>query len=85
MTSCWSPARCGTWVTTRWRRATPGASICSAGPTKLRSALGARPHTAAAAATLAAARPTGTEAGQLREAARITATELHPRWLLGAL
>jgi hypothetical protein len=52
---------------------------------QLRAALGARPHTAAAAATLAAALPAGAEAGQLREAARITATELQLTWLLGSL
>jgi hypothetical protein len=52
---------------------------------QLRAALGARPHTAAAAATLAAALPPGAEAGQLREAARITATELQLTWLLGSL
>jgi hypothetical protein len=52
---------------------------------QLRAALGARPHTAAAAATLAAARPTGAEARQLGEAARITATELQLTWLLGSL
>ncbi len=52
---------------------------------QLRAALGARPQTAAAAATLAAALPPGAEAGQLREAARITATELQLTWLLGSL
>lgn len=52
---------------------------------QLRAALGARPHTAAAAVTLAAALPAGAETGQLRETARLTATELQLTWLLGAL
>jgi len=52
---------------------------------QLRAALGARPHTAAAAATLADALPDGTEGGQLREAARLTARELGLTWLLGTL
>ena len=47
----------------------------------LRAALGARPHTAAAAATLLA----GAEAGQLRETARLTARELGLTWLLSTL
>jgi hypothetical protein len=52
---------------------------------QLRAALGARPHTAAAAATLADALPAGAEAGQLREAARLTARELGLTWLLSTL
>ena len=52
---------------------------------QLRAALGARPHTAAAAATLADALPAGAEAGQLREAARLTARELGLSWLLSTL
>ncbi len=52
---------------------------------QLRAALGARPHTAAAAATLAAALPAGAEAGQLRETALLTARELGLTWLLSTL
>ena len=52
---------------------------------QLRAALGARPHTAAAAATLAAALPPGAEADQLRDAALRTASELQLTWLLGSL
>lgn len=51
----------------------------------LRAALGARPHTAAAAATLSAALPSGAEASQLHEAAVLTARELRLTWLLNAL
>jgi hypothetical protein len=51
----------------------------------LRAALGARPQTAAAAATLAAALPPGQEADQLRESAAITARELRLTWLLAGL
>jgi hypothetical protein len=51
----------------------------------LRAALGARPQTAAAAATLAAALPPGPEAGQLKETAARTARELQLTWLLSAL
>jgi hypothetical protein len=52
---------------------------------QLRAALGARPQTAAAAATLAAALPAGAEAGQLRETALLTARELGLTWLLSTL
>ncbi len=48
----------------------------------LRAALGARPQTAAAAVTLAGELRPGQEAGQLREAAAITARELRLTWLL---
>jgi hypothetical protein len=48
----------------------------------LRAALGARPQTAAAAVTLAGELRPGEEAGQLREAAAITARELRLTWLL---
>jgi hypothetical protein len=51
----------------------------------LRAALGARPHTAAAAATLAAVLPAGAEAGQLTEIAARTARELRLTWLAEAL
>jgi hypothetical protein len=51
----------------------------------LRASLGARPQTAAAALTLAAELPPGTEADQLREAAGLTARELELTWLLRAL
>jgi hypothetical protein len=51
----------------------------------LRAALGARPHTAAAAATLAAALPAGTEAEELTEIAARTARELRLTWLADAL
>jgi hypothetical protein len=51
----------------------------------LRAALGARPHTAAAAATLSAALPPGAEASQLHETAVLTARELRLTWLLNAL
>jgi hypothetical protein len=51
----------------------------------LRAALSARPQTAAAAATLAAALPPGREADQLRESAAITAGELQLTWLLRGL
>lgn len=51
----------------------------------LRAALGARPHTAAAAATLSAAMPPGAEASQLHETAVVTARELQLNWLLNAL
>jgi hypothetical protein len=51
----------------------------------LRAALGARPHTAAAAATLSAALPPGAEASQLHETALLTARELQLTWLLNAL
>jgi hypothetical protein len=51
----------------------------------LRAALGARPQTAAAAATLADALPAGAEAGELRSAAALTARELRLTWLLDAL
>jgi hypothetical protein len=49
------------------------------------AAVGARPQTAAAAATLAAALPPGQEADQLRESAAITARELQLTWLLQGL
>jgi hypothetical protein len=52
---------------------------------QLRAALGARPQTAAAAATLAAALPAGAEADQLRETALLTARELDLSWLLSTL
>lgn len=48
----------------------------------LRAALGARPQTAAAAATLAAYLPEGDEAAQLSRMAAATARELHLTWLL---
>jgi hypothetical protein len=51
----------------------------------LRAALGARPQTAAAAVTLAGELPSGTEADQLLEAARLTARELGLSWLLRTL
>jgi hypothetical protein len=51
----------------------------------LRAALGARPQTAAAAALLADALPTGAEAGELRNAAMLTARELRLAWLLRSL
>ena len=51
----------------------------------LRAALGARPQTAAAAATLAASLPPGGEAGQLKEIAAETARELRLTWLIKAL
>jgi hypothetical protein len=51
----------------------------------LRAALGARPQTAAAAATLAASLPPGGEAGQLKKAAARTARELRLTWLIKAL
>jgi hypothetical protein len=51
----------------------------------LRAALGARPQTAAAAATLAASLPPGGEAGQLKKIAAQTARELRLTWLIKAL
>lgn len=48
----------------------------------LRASLGARPQTAAAAATLAACLPGGDEAAQLNEMAAATARELRLTWLL---
>ncbi len=51
----------------------------------LRAALGARPQTAAAAATLAAELPPGPEADLLRESAARTARELGLTWLLQSL
>lgn len=51
----------------------------------LRAALGARPQTAAAAATLAGVLAPGQEADQLRESAAITARELQLTWLLSGL
>jgi tetratricopeptide (TPR) repeat protein len=51
----------------------------------LRSALGARPQTAAAAATLAEALPPGAEAESLTETARATAHDLGLTWLRTAL
>ena len=67
------------------RAADPGGLDLLRRSYQLRAALGARPHTAAAAATLAGALPAGAEAGQLREAARLTARELGLTWLLGTL
>ena len=55
------------------------------GDLDLRAALGARPQTAAAAVTLAGELRPGEEAGQLREAAAITARELRLTWLLREL
>ncbi|WP_067474897.1 hypothetical protein [Actinomadura hibisca] len=52
---------------------------------QLRAALGARPQTAAAAATYAAALPPGTEAGQLTRLAAQTARELGLTWLIKSL
>ncbi|WP_229073373.1 hypothetical protein [Actinoplanes sp. DH11] len=51
----------------------------------LRACLGARPQTAAAAATLAAGLGAGAQADQLREAAGLTARELGLTWLLPAV
>lgn len=51
----------------------------------LRAALGARPQTAAAAATLAASLPPGGEADQLKKIAAETARELRLTWLIKAL
>lgn len=51
----------------------------------LRAALGARPQTAAAAATLAASLPPSREAGQLKKIAAETAHELRLTWLIKAL
>lgn len=51
----------------------------------LRAALGARPQTAAAAATLASSLPPGTEAEQLKKIAAGTARELRLTWLIKAL
>jgi hypothetical protein len=51
----------------------------------LRAALGARPQTAAAAATLADELPAGAEAAELRKTAALTARELQLTWLLRAL
>ncbi|MBC6463744.1 hypothetical protein [Actinomadura sp. HBU206391] len=51
----------------------------------LRAALGARPHTAAAAATLADSLPPGSEAEQLKRTAARTARELRLTWLAEAL
>ncbi|GIH92259.1 hypothetical protein Psi01_28890 [Planobispora siamensis] len=51
----------------------------------LRAALGARPQTAAAAATLAAALPPGEESRDLRESALLTAEDLKLTWLLDHL
>ena len=48
----------------------------------LRAALGTRPQTAAAAATLATYLPEGDEAAQLSHLAAATARELHLTWLL---
>ncbi|MFC4585947.1 hypothetical protein [Sphaerisporangium corydalis] len=51
----------------------------------LRSALGARPQTAAAAAALADVLPAGREGRDLREAALLTARDLELSWLLAHL
>ncbi|WP_147339506.1 hypothetical protein [Actinomadura spongiicola] len=51
----------------------------------LRATLGARPQTAAAAATYAAALPPGAEAEQLNSLAAHTARELGLTWLLQSL
>jgi hypothetical protein len=51
----------------------------------LRAALGARPQTAAAAGTLAACLPPGTEAERLRKIAAGTALELELTWLASSL
>jgi hypothetical protein len=51
----------------------------------LRAAAGARPHTAAAQATLAEALPDGEEAADLRRAATRTARELKLAWLAASL
>jgi len=51
----------------------------------LRAALGARPQTAAAALTLSAVLPSGTEADQLRETAAVIARDLQLTWLLEQL
>lgn len=51
----------------------------------LRAALGARPQTAAAALTLFAVLPPGTETDQLRQTAAVSARELQPTWLLDQL
>jgi hypothetical protein len=51
----------------------------------LRAALGARPQTAAAAATLAAALPPGAEAEGLKAIALRTALELRLTWLASSL
>jgi hypothetical protein len=75
------------WVPSSWSRTDRRASCYCAGPTTCarRSALGARPQTAAAAVILADHLPPGPGADDLRDTAALTARELRLTWLLRSM